>query len=114
MHIEGATTVLDKAALDQIIAETASKLVEDQQRLRWSQTRIQLESFAIESKRLLATVGDKLSAKMKKQWSDELARAEVFLAGATTPGDPKLVQTALASLQKVMQAGAEELYKTAK
>jgi molecular chaperone DnaK len=114
VRIEGATTALDKAALDKILAETTAKQADDQRRLAWSEARLKLDVAVNESTKLLASVGDKLSQKMKKRWSDELARAQVLLASGTTPGDPKLMQAAVAELQKAMHDGAEELYENSK
>jgi molecular chaperone DnaK len=115
IRIDGATAVLDKAAVDKILADTAAAKSIDDQYAVWSQARLKLENQVYAGKRLLAQVADKLSPAMKKRWTDELARAEVLLAATTEPGGaPFLLTQASAALEKALHAGSEELYRNAK
>jgi molecular chaperone DnaK len=115
IQIDGlAGATLDKAAVDQILAEAQAAQAQDAQASALANARNDLETLIYADKNLLKDVGHKLSAKTRTRFERELKGAEQVLKTATRLGDLKLVLAVKDSLGKAGHDAAAELYANAK
>ncbi|HEY5945291.1 MAG TPA: Hsp70 family protein [Kofleriaceae bacterium] len=105
-----AAAMLDKAAIDKILAEAKAAAANDAQLTAWTTVRNDLESLIYADRKLLKDAGSKLSAKTRTRFQREIAGADAVLANATRPADLQLLLAVKQSLGKVGNEVATELY----
>jgi molecular chaperone DnaK len=112
--IESAAALIDKAAVDEIVAEAQAAKATDDAAIALATARNELETLIYADKNLLADVGHKMSPALRSRFEREIKGAESVLRTATRPGDLKLVLAVKESLGKTGHRVATELYENAK
>jgi molecular chaperone DnaK len=115
IQIDGvAAAMLDKAAVDKILAEAQAAAASDTALIALANARNDLETLIYADKTLLKDTAHKLSAKTRARFEREIKGAEAVLTTATRPADLKLLIAVKQSLGNAGHAVATELYQNAK
>jgi molecular chaperone DnaK len=109
-----AASTLDKAAVDNIVAEAKAAQGSDATLLALANARNELETLVYADRALLQDVGHKLSPRTRGRFERELRGAEQALKTANRVTDLGRVLAVKESLGKAGHAAATELYATAK